>query len=146
MKHSGRLIVSLSLGSAILACASPGWPPLIGPSREQPTALAGRWTRDVDGASRTDGVSSQILVLLPNGHQWTERATDDPRGDEVRTSPSAWWWVYAGTGADSARLCLHWRAGRHGADCSAFQFDTVRRDGQPLPRLHWGHDVFVAAR
>ena len=129
-----------------LACASAGRPPLVGPPREQRSSLVGRWAAEADTA-QSNGVERRWLILLADGLQWTERAQDGTAaGVPERDSPRAWWWVYRGVNGAADQLCLHWRAGRHRADCAAYQLDTVWVAGRAVPRLRWKASVWLATR
>ena len=145
MESRRPLSIGTVLGATLLACASPGRPPLLGPPREQPAPLVGRWVRITD-ARADDRGPRERLILLADGEQWTERAVDGARPDVFeRASPRAWWWVYRGSNGEADQLCLHWRGGRHRADCAAYQLDTAQVPGRALSRLRWGADVWVAA-
>ena len=117
---------------ALAACASAGRPALLGPPREQPAALVGRWAHDAG-----EGAPRETLVLQADGVEWIEAA------DGRRIAPRAWWWVERGPD-DSAHLCLHWRAGRHRADCATFQLDAVRSGDAFSVRLRWASQSYVA--
>lgn len=138
-----KWMIATAVGSA-LACASPGWPPLLGPAREQPAWLVGRWAPSADTAHAV-AARRERLVLVADGEQWTEVAFDSA-GTTVmhRDSPRAWWWIYRGTSGGADQLCLHWRGGRHRADCEPYQLDTVRWSGRAVPRLRWGGVEWLA--
>lgn len=139
-----RWMMATAVGSAI-ACASPGWPPLVGPAREQPAWLVGRWASPSD-TTREDTTRRERLVLAADGEQWTEVAIDSAGTMVVhRTSPRAWWWVYRGAARPADELCLHWRGGRHRADCEPYQLDTVQVSGHAMSRLRWGGIEWIAA-
>ena len=128
-----RFRVEAMLAALLLAsCTSPGRPAIVGgPAREQPAALVGFWRMEPAGDSGT------ILVLRPDALQWSQRA------GRARGEPVAWWWVER-RDRGSERLCLHWRPGRHAADCAPFSLDTLVTDSTRAVRLTWGHRRFVA--
>ena len=151
-RGAGRQLIAAAAGAGLLACASAGRPVLLGPPREQPAPLIGRWAAVPDSAheARAGGASAAAprrawLVLRADGAQWTEHATDSPGATAPqRDSPRAWWWVHREANGED-RLCLHWRAGRHRADCAPFQLDTIQQSGRAVPRLRWSGAEWVAA-
>jgi hypothetical protein len=152
-----RAAVAIVSGNA-LGCASAGQPPLLGPPREQPASLTGRWAA-VSDTGQWRGTVFRWLVLRADGEQWTESAPDSTR-DSIRDSirdttgadvpqrdgPRAWWWVYRGVNGAPDQLCLHWRAGRHRADCALYRLDTVQVGGRAALRLRWNGAEWIAAR
>lgn len=120
------------------ACASAGTPPLVGPPRAQPSALMGRW---LDQSTR------EVLVLAGNARQWAVPAPSMPDSAQTKRSGArAWWWVVGADDTHSGRLCLHWRPGRHAADCEPFQMDSVQTEGRWRRRLTWSERLFIEDR
>lgn len=135
-RHSASFLIAL-----VVACAGNGRPALVGPLREQPAVLVGRWMRAPDATPRTN----EVLVLRADGVQWMEAPIDSAHGELSRVGPRAWWWIYRGAGGGPDRLCLHWRAGRHAADCARYEIDTVRTTAGTVVRLRWADERFHAA-
>ena len=133
-----RTVCAFVIGLTGSACASAGAPPLFGPAREQPSALVGRWL---------DQGTLEVLVLAGNARQWAVSASSVPDSAQAeRSGPRAWWWVVGADEAHSRRLCLHWRPGRHAADCESFQIDSVQAEGRWRRRLTWSERSFIEDR
>lgn len=126
-------VVLATLAGLSAACASPGAPPLLGPARTQPEVLVGRW-RLIVPSEAVDGT----LELQPTAVAVEDGVvqSDGSRTGRLRSS----WWVYAADDRHPPQLCLHWRPGRHAAECRPFALDTLTTGTR---RLRWGAREYV---